>query len=63
MKSNNDYEKQHGMIFNSQHTWKITLFNDNNRLKVAQNSKSLAEDIIGSDFITIEKIYNLHKIK
>ena len=24
--SPNEYEKQHGMVFNSQHTWKITWF-------------------------------------
>ena len=59
----NEYERQHGMIFNSQHTWKITWFHDNGHLKVAQNSKSLAEDIVGSDFNAIEKIYSLYKIK
>ena len=51
------------MIFNSQHTWKITWYCDSGMLKVAQNSKSLADNIIGNDFAEIEKIYNLYKIK
>ena len=59
----NDYEKQHGMIFNSQHTWKITWYKDNNKLKVAMNSKSITEDIMGNDYNEILKIYNLYKIK
>ena len=59
----NDYEKQHGMIFNSQHTWKITWYSDSGMLKVAQNSKSLADNIVGGDFAEVEKIYNLYKIK
>ena len=60
-KTDNDYEKMHGMLFHSQHTWKITWYNDNGVLKVAQHSKSLADDIAGSDYNTILKIYNLYK--
>ena len=59
----NEYEKQHGMIFNSQHTWKITWYADSGMLKVAQNSKSLADNISGSYFNEVAKIYSLYKIK
>ena len=61
--SPNDYEKQHGMIFNSQHTWKITWYRDGSRLKVAMNSKSLAEDIVGKDFTDIDTLFSLYKDK
>ena len=51
------------MIFNSQHTWKITWYADSGMLKVAQNSKSLADNISGSDYNEVAKIYSLYKIK
>lgn len=58
-----DYERSKGMIFHSQHTWKITWYNDNGVLKAAQHSKSLAEDLVDSDFQTVQKIYLLYKGK
>lgn len=62
MKSDiNEYEKAHGMVFNSQHTWKITWYHDNNMLKVANHSKSLADNLIGEDFEHIKNIYELYK--
>ena len=59
--SESDYEKKKGMIFHSQHTWKITWYNDVDTLRVANHSKSLAEDITGNDYLSIKKIYNLYK--
>ena len=56
-----EYEKAHGMVFSSQHTWKITWYNDNGILRVAQHSKSLAENLTGDDYTTIKKIYELYK--
>lgn len=58
-----EYERSKGMIFHSQHTWKITWYNDNGILKAAQHSKSLAEDLIEGDFQTVQKIYLLYKGK
>lgn len=57
-----EYERNKGMIFHSQHTWKITWYNDGNVLKVANHSRSLAEDITGNDYKTIVNIYDLYKV-
>jgi hypothetical protein len=52
------------IYFNSQHTWKITWYNYENKcLKIAQNSKSLAEDIENKDYDIINKIFILYKNK
>lgn len=56
-----DYEKSKGMIFHSQHTWKITWYHDNDRLKIAGHSKSLAEDLTGNDYKVVTSIYMLYK--
>ena len=54
-------EKKHGMTFSSQHVWKITWYNDNRKLRIAQNSKSLADDILSDEFLKLEKIYKLYQ--
>lgn len=63
IKKRNEYENNKSIFFGSQHTWKITWYNDDKCLKVAQNSKSLAEDIDDKDYDKIYDIFMLYKNK
>lgn len=62
IKKKNENENNKNFFFGSQHTWKITWYNDNKCLRVAQNSKSLADDI-DKDYDKIADIFMLYKNK